>query len=73
VREKHATVAATVEATAARPPAETAVPGLVLAGDWIRTGLPATLESAAQSARLAVHAVERLRPRREARAEGRAA
>jgi len=33
----------------ARPPAETAVKGLVLAGDWIDTGLPATIESAVRS------------------------
>jgi len=32
-----------------RPPAETAVKGLVLAGDWIDTGLPATIESAVRS------------------------
>jgi squalene-associated FAD-dependent desaturase len=33
----------------ARPPAETGVNGLLLAGDWIDTGLPATIESAARS------------------------
>jgi hypothetical protein len=33
----------------ARPRAETAVRGLVLAGDWIDTGLPATIESAVRS------------------------
>ena len=32
-----------------RPSAETAVKGLVLAGDWIDTGLPATIESAVRS------------------------
>lgn len=32
-----------------RPPAETGVKGLVLAGDWIDTGLPATIESAVRS------------------------
>jgi len=32
-----------------RPPAETGVRGLVLAGDWIDTGLPATIESAVRS------------------------
>jgi hypothetical protein len=30
----------------ARPPVETPVPGFFLAGDWIDTGLPATIESA---------------------------
>jgi squalene-associated FAD-dependent desaturase len=33
----------------ARPAAETGVPGLFLAGDWIDTGLPATIESAVRS------------------------
>jgi hydroxysqualene dehydroxylase len=33
----------------ARPPAETGVTGLFLAGDWIDTGLPATIESAVRS------------------------
>jgi hydroxysqualene dehydroxylase len=32
-----------------RPAAETGVKGLVLAGDWIDTGLPATIESAVRS------------------------
>jgi squalene-associated FAD-dependent desaturase len=34
-----------------RPPIETAVEGLYLAGDWIATGLPATIESAVRSGR----------------------
>jgi squalene-associated FAD-dependent desaturase len=33
----------------ARPSTETAVRGLLLAGDWIDTGLPATIESAVRS------------------------
>ena len=40
-----------------RPPTETAVKGLVLAGDWIDTGLPATIESAVRSGHRAAHAV----------------
>jgi len=32
-----------------RPPVETPVRGLLLAGDWIDTGLPATIESAVRS------------------------
>jgi uncharacterized protein with NAD-binding domain and iron-sulfur cluster len=32
-----------------RPPAETAIRGLLLAGDWTDTGLPATIESAVRS------------------------
>ena len=33
----------------ARPECTTSVPGLFLAGDWIETGLPATIESAVRS------------------------
>jgi hypothetical protein len=33
----------------ARPPVQTPVPGLLLAGDWIDTGLPATIESAVRA------------------------
>ena len=32
-----------------RPPTETPVQGLYLAGDWIDTGLPATIEGAVRS------------------------
>ncbi len=39
-----------------RPGPVTEVEGLFLAGDWIDTGLPATLESAARSGRLAARA-----------------
>jgi len=35
----------------------TSVPGLFLAGDWIDTGLPATIESAAVSGHRAADAV----------------
>jgi len=34
-----------------RPGAATTLPNLFLAGDWIRTGLPATIESAVQTGR----------------------
>jgi len=40
-----------------RPPTETAVRGLVLAGDWIDTGLPATIESAVRSGHMAATAI----------------
>jgi hydroxysqualene dehydroxylase len=43
----------------ARPPTETSVRGLFLAGDWIDTGLPATIESAVRSGHLAAHAAMR--------------
>jgi squalene-associated FAD-dependent desaturase len=53
VRERHATPSLTPEADAVRPPAETPLPNLFLAGDWTRTGLPATIESAVVSGRRA--------------------
>lgn len=62
VREKHATIAATPAATQVRPPVHTNVPGVFLAGDWVDTGLPATIESAAVSARDAAAAVAAFRP-----------
>lgn len=56
VRERHATMAPTVAANRARPPVRSALPGVYLAGDWVDTGLPATIESAALSGRLAAEA-----------------
>ena len=41
----------------ARPSTATTVPGVFLAGDWIDTGLPATIESAVRSGHRAAHAV----------------
>jgi hypothetical protein len=41
----------------ARPSTVTAVPGLLLAGDWVDTGLPATIESAVRSGHRAAQAV----------------
>jgi squalene-associated FAD-dependent desaturase len=42
-----------------RPATETPVPGLFLAGDWIATGLPATIESAVRSGHRAAEAAAR--------------
>jgi squalene-associated FAD-dependent desaturase len=49
VREKRATFAATPAQDAKRPEARTRWANLVLAGDWTRTGLPATIEGAIRS------------------------
>ncbi len=49
VKEKRATFAATPEQAAKRPKPETNWRNLLLAGDWIDTGLPATIESAVRS------------------------
>jgi zeta-carotene desaturase len=40
-----------------RPGTVTPIPNLFLAGDWIQTGLPATIESAVISGRAAAKAI----------------
>jgi uncharacterized protein with NAD-binding domain and iron-sulfur cluster len=57
VWETKATASLVPGTDALRPGAATAVPGLVLAGDWTRTGLPATIEGAVVSGETAVRAV----------------
>jgi len=49
VKEKRATFAATPEQNAKRPAAVTPWNNLILAGDWVQTGLPATIEGALRS------------------------
>ncbi|MGA7323440.1 MAG: hydroxysqualene dehydroxylase HpnE [Rhodomicrobium sp.] len=49
VKEKRATFAATPDQDARRPDTKTRWRNLFLAGDWIQTGLPATIEGAIQS------------------------
>jgi hydroxysqualene dehydroxylase len=49
VKEKRATFAATPAQNVRRPAARTRWANLVLAGDWIQTGLPATIEGAVRS------------------------
>jgi squalene-associated FAD-dependent desaturase len=56
VREKRATFSV-APGMPPRPPTLTAVAGLFLAGDWIDTGLPATIESAVVSGHRAADAV----------------
>jgi squalene-associated FAD-dependent desaturase len=55
VRERKATFSV-APGQPLRPGTETAVPGLFLAGDWIDTGLPATIESAVVSGHAAADA-----------------
>ena len=58
IRERHATLSLTPEADRARPEVTTPLGNLFLAGDWIQTGLPATVESAVVAgARAAEHAL----------------
>jgi squalene-associated FAD-dependent desaturase len=49
VKEKRATFAATPEQDAKRPLSRTRWRNLFLAGDWVQTGLPATIEGALRS------------------------
>jgi hypothetical protein len=49
VKEKRATFAATPEQDALRPGTRTRWSNLFLAGDWVQTGLPATIEGALRS------------------------
>ncbi|HHH46157.1 MAG TPA: FAD-dependent oxidoreductase [Thiotrichales bacterium] len=62
VRERRATFLATPEAERARPGADCGLPGLMLAGDWTATSLPATLESAVRSGETAAELAYRQRP-----------
>lgn len=55
IREPRATFSV-APAQPERPQTRTAVQGLYLAGDWIDTGLPATIESAVRSGHLAAEA-----------------
>ena len=56
VRERQATFSLAPDALP-RPATDTSVEGLVLAGDWIETGLPATIESAVVSGHRAARLV----------------
>jgi hypothetical protein len=56
VRERRATFSL-APGQPPRPRTKTAIRGLVLAGDWIETGLPATIEGAVLSGRLAAEAL----------------
>ena len=61
VKERRATFEATPDQDAKRPGAQTRWRNLILAGDWTKTGLPATIEGAIRSgataANLASHAI----------------
>ncbi len=59
VKEKRATYAALPAEEAKRPAAETQWRNLVLAGDWTRTGLPATIEGSIRSGNKAAELLRR--------------
>ena len=57
LKEKNATMAPDLRSHQLRPTAKTPIENFFLAGDWIQTGLPATIESAVISGRAAAAAV----------------
>ncbi|HXK06026.1 MAG TPA: FAD-dependent oxidoreductase, partial [Verrucomicrobiae bacterium] len=57
VKEQRATFSAAPETEHLRPGPETAQANLFLAGDWTRTGWPATMEGAVRSGYIAAEAV----------------
>ena len=56
IKEVRATFSAVPGLESKRPPARTAIPNLFLAGDWTRSGWPATMEGAVRSGYLAAEA-----------------
>lgn len=57
IKEKRATISHAAGTYHCRPETQSPVRGLFLAGDWVRTGLPATIESAVQSGHDAAKAI----------------
>jgi zeta-carotene desaturase len=57
IKEVRATFGVAPGIDAARPTAQSPWPHLFLAGDWVQTGWPSTMESAARSGHLAAEAV----------------
>jgi zeta-carotene desaturase len=57
VKEQRATFSAAPGTEALRPTAQSGLPNVFLAGDWTRTGWPATMEGAVRSGYLAAEAV----------------
>jgi squalene-associated FAD-dependent desaturase len=57
VKEIRATFSAAPGLESIRPPSRTAIPNLYLAGDWTRSGWPATMEGAVRSGYLAAEAI----------------
>ena len=57
VKEVRATFSALPNLESYRPPSRTTIPNLFLAGDWTRSGWPATMEGAVRSGYLAAEAV----------------
>ena len=66
VKEQRATFSAAPETEALRPGPQTSIPNLFLAGDWTRTGWPATMEGAVRSGYRAAEEVARVAGRPDA-------
>ncbi len=62
VKERRATFAQTPEEVKRRPKTQSKFTNVYLAGDWINTGLPATIESAVHSGHMAARAIADDRP-----------
>jgi len=60
IKEVRATFGVPPGIDAARPDAVSPWPGVFLAGDWIQTGWPSTMESAARSGHLAAEALSKV-------------
>jgi zeta-carotene desaturase len=57
IKEQRATFSAAPETEALRPTPESGLPKVFLAGDWTRTGWPATMEGAVRSGYIAAECV----------------
>ena len=57
VKEQRATFSAAPGTEILRPTAQSGLPNVFLAGDWTRTGWPATMEGAVRSGYMAAEAV----------------
>ena len=60
IKEKRSTFVPDNESINKRPGAKTEIKNLFLAGDWVNTGLPSTIESAVKSGRMAVEEIKKL-------------
>jgi len=61
IKEKRSTFVPSKEIIDVRPSQKTKIENLVLAGDWVNTGLPSTIESAVKSGRVAAEIIMKLR------------
>lgn len=57
IKEKRATFVPSKEILKTRPQQKTGIQNFFLAGDWVDTGLPSTIESAVISGRIAAELV----------------